>query len=105
MTTEDILGAGFNDPQARNAQVSVVRTVFISGMVGTLLGFVGGALLWKKHPVAGSLIGGLLVGPGVGYGLGIAIAAPKAAEAMQLENQNTEANAQKLLSQMQAMKK
>lgn len=53
---------------------AAVNALIISGLAGTVLGTVGGALLWKKHPVAGALIGGLIVGPTVGFGTGFVIA-------------------------------
>ena len=48
------------------------KTVITSARVGAVLGIVAGVLLWRKHPVAGGLIGGLLVGPAAGATFGFA---------------------------------
>lgn len=63
------------DAKYTQKRMKAAANAFIfSGIAGTVLGTVGGALLWKKHRVAGALIGGLLVGPAVGFGTGFAIA-------------------------------
>ncbi len=48
------------------------KTVITSARVGAVLGILVGALLWKKHPVVGGALGGLLVGPAVGATYGFA---------------------------------
>lgn len=40
---------------------------------GTVLGAVGGAILWRAHRVGGALLGFFLVGPMIGIGIAAAV--------------------------------
>ena len=65
----DIIGADA-PVQAQSAPMVLApdqaKTVITSARVGAVLGIIGGALLWRKHRVAGGLLGGLLIGPAMG---------------------------------------
>jgi len=75
MIGSDIIGADVTAPAKPAPMVLAAdqaKTVINSARVGAVLGIVAGVLLWRKHPVAGGLIGGLLVGPAAGATFGFA---------------------------------
>ena len=45
-----------------NDPVSLIEIVFLLGSPGLLLGAILGALLWRRHRIAGAVLGG-----GVGF--------------------------------------
>ena len=64
----DVVGA------AKSSQA--LTSAIVAYGAGTVLGTVGGALLWRAHRVGGALLGFFLVGPMIGLGIAAA-ALPK----------------------------